>query len=378
MSQLNEPRTALNHYPPPARDACRTHERAFSRAVALYEKLGDYPACSSSLQARTAATDEPSARAELPAPVKPSCCATGIGDARGAVAALQTSGRSAAARSRLATSCWRRCSSNCAGGRTRRSTYRTISELVPGDETSRKARMKEAEIRERELGDREAARLILEELVVDPTDEQAARYMAQLCERMGRWDRARELWLQLARTREPPARADALLSLAFVLEDGFDDREVAARAFDEAFAIAAQRSRRRRASIEQRFKDGGDWRDLLHRRRARLVARARRRGAGEVAAAAGARVYQDELHRPDLAQNHLGVAIGLSPDDPAAERALGAAASRQWAPRSGAARISPRARDFAAARRGAARHGRRLHPHRHRRRGPFPRRGGGL
>ena len=29
-----------------------------------------------------------------------------------------------------------------------------------------------------------------------------------------------------------------------------------------------------------------------------------------------ARAYMDELHRPDLAQNHLAVAIGLSPDDP--------------------------------------------------------------
>src|SRR5262249_54352738 len=29
-----------------------------------------------------------------------------------------------------------------------------------------------------------------------------------------------------------------------------------------------------------------------------------------------ARAYQEELHRPDLAQNHLTVAIGLSPDDP--------------------------------------------------------------
>ena len=29
-----------------------------------------------------------------------------------------------------------------------------------------------------------------------------------------------------------------------------------------------------------------------------------------------ARAYQEELHRPDLAQNHLAVAIGLSPEDP--------------------------------------------------------------
>ena len=87
-----------------------------------------------------------------------------------------------------------------------------VAELVPGDENSRSARLKEAEIRERELGDREAARLILEELVVDPSDEQAARYMAQLCERMGRWDRARDLYLNLARTRDAKKRADALLS----------------------------------------------------------------------------------------------------------------------------------------------------------------------
>ncbi|MFV1235910.1 hypothetical protein, partial [Klebsiella pneumoniae] len=100
--------------------------------------------------------------------------------------------------------------------------------------------LKEAEIRERELGDREAARLILEELVVDPSDEQAARYMAQLCERMGRWDRARDLWLQLARTRDAKKRADALLSLAFVMHDGYDDRDASGRALDEAMAIAAQ------------------------------------------------------------------------------------------------------------------------------------------
>ena len=95
-------------------------------------------------------------------------------------------------------------------------TYRQISELVPGDETSRKARIKRprsasaswAIARPRASSSRSWSSI--------PTDEQAARYMAALCERMGRWDRARDLWQQLARTRDGKKRSDALLSLAFV------------------------------------------------------------------------------------------------------------------------------------------------------------------
>ena len=82
--------------------------------------------------------------------------------------------------------------------------------------------------------------------------------MAHLCERMGRWDRARDLWLQLARTRDAKKRTDALLSLAFVMHDGFDNREGFERALDEAMAIAAQ-DPALAETVEKRFASGGDW-----------------------------------------------------------------------------------------------------------------------
>ena len=47
-----------------------------------------------------------------------------------------------------------------------------------------------------------------------------------------------------------------------------------------------------------------------------MLARVRGGEAQVVLRMKAARAYQDELHRPDLAQNHLAVAIGLSPEDP--------------------------------------------------------------
>ena len=77
--------------------------------------------------------------------------------------------------------------------------------------------------------------------------------MAQLCERMGRWDRARDLWLQLARTRDAKKRADALLSLAFVMHDGFDDREAVGARARRGDGHRARRIPRSRETVEKRF-----------------------------------------------------------------------------------------------------------------------------
>jgi tetratricopeptide (TPR) repeat protein len=312
LSKLNEPRAALHHYKR-LLEMQPSHDRAFSRAVGLYEKLGDFVGLLELLQARAAATSEPAQKAEL-LRRQAELMRDRLGDVRGAVAALQQAIEELPSdlEAYLAVAplfeqlrWWQDAAQ----------TYRQISELVPGDETSRAARLKEAEIRERELGDREAARVILEELVVDPADEQSARYMALLCERMGRWDRARDLWLQLARTRDPKKRADALLSLGFVLADGFDDREASARAFDEAMAIATQDPAVAELT-EKRFRQAGDW-GTFAAAAERVLSRLRGGGESQVVLRLMvARAYQEELHRPDLAQNHLTVAIGLSPDDP--------------------------------------------------------------
>jgi tetratricopeptide (TPR) repeat protein len=311
MSRLNEPRQALHHYKR-LLELMPHHEKAFARASVLYDKLNDYAGLLDLLQARAAATEAPIPRAEL-LRKQAQLMRERLNDSRGAVTALQQ----AVEAQPQDLEAWLMLApllEELRWWQDAARTYRTISELVPGDETSRKARMKEAEIRERELGDRESARLILEELVVDPTDEEAARYMAELCERMGRWDRARELWLQLARTRQPAARANALLSLGFVLEDGFDDREGAARAFDEAFSIAAG-DPDVAARLEQRFRDGGDWKTFASVAE-RVLSRVRGGDSQVKLRLFLARAYQEELKRPDLAQNHLAVAIGLSPDDP--------------------------------------------------------------
>ena len=128
------------------------------------------------------------------------------------------------------------------------------------------------------------------------------------------WDRARELFLQLARTRDAKKRAEALLSLAFVLSDGFDDRDGAARALDEAMAIAAQDPAVADV-VEKRFAQTGDWPTFAGSAE-RVLARVRGGESQVVLRMKTARAYQEELHRPDLAQNHLAVAIGLSPEDP--------------------------------------------------------------
>ncbi|MDB4969500.1 MAG: domain protein putative component of TonB system, partial [Myxococcales bacterium] len=311
LSKLNEPRAALHHYKR-LLELQPSHDRAFSRAVGLYEKLNDFPGLLELLQARTAATDEAAGKAQL-LRRQAELLRDRLGDVRGAVAALQQSidvlpsdlESYLALAPLLEQLRWWQDAAQ---------TYRQISELVPGDETSRAARLKEAEIRESELGDREAARLILEELVVDPSDEQAARYMAQLCERMGRWDRARDLWLSLARTRDGKKRTDALMSLGFVMADGFDDREASERAFDEAMAIATQ-DPKVAEMVEQRFRQGGDWASFAASGE-RVLARVRGGDSQVVLRMMVARAYQEELHRPDLAQNHLTVAIGLSPEDP--------------------------------------------------------------
>src|SRR3954451_9491644 len=63
--------------------------------------------------------------------------------------------------------------------------------------------------------------------------------MAELCERMGDWDRARELYMTLAQSSKSPAeRAGHLLSLAAVLEGGYSDSPGGQRALAYASPLA--------------------------------------------------------------------------------------------------------------------------------------------
>jgi hypothetical protein len=67
--------------------------------------------------------------------------------------------------------------------------------------------------------------------------------------------------------------------------------------------------------VEKRFREAGDWASFAASGE-RVLARVRGGDSQVVLRMMVARAYQEELHRPDLAQNHLTVAIGLSPEDP--------------------------------------------------------------
>ena len=312
-THLNDTRGALAHYRR-LLELEPDHERAYLRATALLERLHDYEGLFDVLAARATAAKDPEARAVIlrrQAEIQ----RDHLNDPGGAVATLKQAialhAHEIDAYLMLAPlqeqQRWWQDAAHC---------WQQIAELTAGNETSRTARMREAEIRERELGDREAARSILEELVVDPDDREAQSRMAQLCERMGDWDRARELYMSLARTSQKPSeRAVHLLSLGNVLESGFSDARGAGRAVDEAFALALGDGEVV-GLLEQRFGALGDWRGYV--------------AAGERAFAAArvvappqatlrlslARVYAEELRRVDQAARQLQAAAELTPQDP--------------------------------------------------------------
>jgi tetratricopeptide (TPR) repeat protein len=311
LSRMNDPRAALLRYRR-LLDLQPDNERAYVRATALYERLGDHGGLLDLLTARAAAITDPQARAAL-LRRQAELQRDHLNDARAAVATLKEAialhpgdleALLVLAPLEESQRWWQDAADH----------YRQVAELAAGTDTSRSARLKEAEIRERELGDREAARLILEELVVDPEDREAARYMALLCERMGRWDRARELYRQLAKTKKATDRADALVALAAVMETGFSDGESAARALEEAFTIALADPEVVRL-LEKKFQASGDWRTFA-------AAGERACGKARVVAApqvslhlALARAYGEQLHRADLSERHLLAAANLVPHE---------------------------------------------------------------
>jgi tetratricopeptide (TPR) repeat protein len=200
-------------------------------------------------------------------------------------------------------------------------TYRRIAELSRGDALARAAKIREAELRERELGDRDGARALLAELTVDPNDRDAARRMANLCERMGRWDEAQAMWTQLASTRDPSERADALVSLGMVLERGPHDQDAALGCYVDAMAVALGHADAV-ARLEERFREMGML-PIFAEAAERALDSAEPGPAQLEVRIALARIYLDDLRRNDLADQQLTICTELVPEEPAAYRRLG-------------------------------------------------------
>jgi tetratricopeptide (TPR) repeat protein len=312
-TQLNDTRSALGYYRR-LLDLQPEHERAYLRATTLYERLGDHQGLFDVLATRAQATKDPEARAVI-LRRQAELQRDHLNDPSGAVATL----RHAIALNGEDVEAWlmlaplqeqQRWWQDAAA------SWQKIAELTAGQETSRTARMREAEIRQRELGDREAARSILEELIVDPDDREAMRAMAQLCERMGQWERARELYTQLAQTsKNAPERAQHLLSLSSVLEGGFSDGQSGQRAVDEAFALALGDGEVV-AALEGRYGQLGDWRGYVQAGERAFSATRVVAPPQSALRLSLARVYAEELRRFDLAARQLGAASELAPHDP--------------------------------------------------------------
>ncbi|MGZ3428948.1 MAG: tetratricopeptide repeat protein, partial [Polyangia bacterium] len=197
--------------------------------------------------------------------------------------------------------------------------YRKIAELTPGSDTSRTVRLREAAIREDELGDREAARNILEELIIDDTDRQAARQMAQLCLRMGKRARARELFLHAAKTGTIGEKIEDLLAAARVPVDSVND-EAGVRATQEAFQIAVAQ-KEGVAVLAAVYEKLGDWNGFV--RAAERTCETTHRGDGLVPLRLMlATVYAERLNRLDLAVAQLQAARTLAPNDAALTQRL--------------------------------------------------------
>ncbi len=210
-------------------------------------------------------------------------------------------------------------------------TYRKIAELSHGDDLSRAARIREADLREHELGDRDGARQILAELVTDPSDRDAAKRLAALCERMARWDEAKALWAQLANTRDANEQVDALVALGSVIERGTQDIDLALveyqRAIDLVLATPELLNR-----VETRFREAGQLLSFTEAGERALEAITDAPGTDAPGTDAPgqlelrrslARVYIDDLQRPDLAEHQLSICAELAPNDTAAFLDLG-------------------------------------------------------
>ncbi|HUS65668.1 MAG TPA: tetratricopeptide repeat protein, partial [Kofleriaceae bacterium] len=313
ISKLNDVRGALNQYRR-LLELQPDHERAYLRATVLLEKLSDHAGLFDLLAARASATRDPEARATI-LRRQAELQRDHLGDPGAAVATLKQAialhPQDVDAYLMLAPLEEQQRWWQDAADR-----WRRVAELTAGNETSRTARLREAEIRERELGDREAARVILEELIVDPDDREAAGCMAQLCERIGQWDRARDLYTNLAQTSKSAAeRAGHLLSLSGVLQGGFSDQHGGQRAIDEAFALALGDADVV-AALENRYRDVRDWRGFVAAGERAFSATRVMAPPHAALRLSMARAYAEELRRADLAAKQLAAAAELAPHDP--------------------------------------------------------------
>lgn len=309
LDKLKDRQGALRHYRR-LLELEPAHEDAFVRARALLEEQKDDAGLVELVVARAAATANVRERASI-LKLQAELLRDRMKDSRSAVAALKQSlvlvPDDLDAYLMLAPleeeQKWWQGAADC---------YRKIAELTPGSDTSRTARLREAAIREDELGDREAARNILEELIIDDTDRQAARQMAQLCMRMGKHPRARELFLHAARSGTIGERIEDLLAAARVPVEGVTD-EVGERATAEAFQLATT-NKDAVAPLVRIYEQLGDWNTFI--RNAERTCEASHRGEGVVALRlALATIYSDRLSRPDLAAAQLSAARTLAPND---------------------------------------------------------------
>ena len=308
LDKLKDQKAALRHYRR-LLELEPAHEDAFSRARVLLEENKDDAGLIELVVARAAATANGRERANM-LKLQAALQRDRLKDARSAVAALKQAIALAPddldAYLMLAPleeeQRWWQGAADC---------YRKIAELTPGSDQSRTARLREAQIREDELGDREAARAILEELIIDDTDRQAARQMALLCVRMGKHTRARELFLHAASTGTVTERIEDLWSLAQVPVDNVTD-EAGERAIAEAFALATTQ-KDGVAALVRLYGERNDWNGFI--RNAERACEGQR-GEGVVALRlALASVYADRMSRPDLAATQLAAARVLAPND---------------------------------------------------------------
>ncbi|MCA1665140.1 MAG: hypothetical protein LC659_12870, partial [Myxococcales bacterium] len=316
LEKLKDREGALRHYRR-LLELEPAHEDAFVRARALLEEQKDDAGLLELVVARAAATANVRERAAM-LKLQAELCRDRMRDSRSAVAALKQSlalvPDDLDAYLMLAPleeeQRWWQGAADC---------YRKIAELTPGSDTSRTARLREAAIREDELGDREAARNILEELIIDDTDRQAERQMAQLCVRMGKHPRARELFLHAAKTGTIGERIEDLVAAARIPVDNVTD-EVGERATAEAFQLATT-SKDGVAALVKLYEELGEWNAFI--RNAERTCEANHRGDGLVALRlALASIYSDRMSRPDLAAAQLAAARTLAPNDAALTQRL--------------------------------------------------------
>lgn len=309
LDKLKDRSAALRHYRR-LLELEPSHEEAFIKARALLEEQKDDPGLLELVVLRAAATANTRERAAM-LKLQAELHRDRMKDSRSAVAALKQALVLAPddldAYLMLAPleeeQKWWQGAADC---------YRKIAELTPGSDTSRTAKLKEARIREDELGDREAARNILEELILDETDREAARQLAQLCVRTGKHARARELFLHAAQSGTIGEKIEDLLSAARVPVEGVTDDE-GDRATQEAFQLATTH-KDGVAALWAFFEKQADWNGFV--RNAERICEGTHRGDGLVALRLQlASVYSDKMSRPDLAAAQLQAARALAPND---------------------------------------------------------------